>query len=131
MEENTIWDVVVAGGGPAGMMVAGRAGERGKRVILIEKNDSLGKKLLITGGGRCNVTNSQFDNKKLLLKFKDNAKFLFSAFAQWSVKETLDFFHSRGMETKVENELRTFPISNSAQSVWDVLVENLRKYNVT
>lgn len=113
------------------MMAAGRAAERGKRVLLIEKNDTLGKKLLITGGGRCNVTNSEFDTRKLLLKFKDNAKFLFSAFSEWSVQETLDFFHSRGMDTKVENELRTFPVSNSAQSVWDVLVEHLKKHGVT
>ncbi len=127
----TLWDVVVVGGGPSGMMAAGRAAERGLKVILIEKNTTLGKKLLITGGGRCNVTNSEFDDRKLLEKFKDNAKFLFSAFTQWSVKETLEFFHLKGMETKVENELRTFPISNSAQSVWDVLVNNLQKHGVT
>ncbi len=130
MEKNTIWDVVVVGGGPAGMMTAGRAGERGAKVLLLEKNDTLGKKLLITGGGRCNVTNSEFDTRKLLDKFKDNGKFLFSAFSKWAVKETLDFFHVRGMETKVENELRTFPVTDKAQSVWDVLVENMKKHNV-
>lgn len=108
--ESKTWDVIVIGGGPAGMMAAGRAAERGAKVLLLEKNDSLGKKLLITGGGRCNVTNSQFDNRKLLEKFKDSSKFLFSAFSQWSVKETLDFFHTRDMATKVENELRTFPL---------------------
>jgi predicted Rossmann fold flavoprotein len=112
------------------MMTAIRAGELGARVLLIEKNETLGKKLLITGGGRCNVTNSEFDTRKLLEKFKENGKFLFSAFSQHSVKETLDFFHERGMETKVEKELRTFPISNSAQSVWDVLVNDLKKHAV-
>ncbi|MBX4189663.1 NAD(P)/FAD-dependent oxidoreductase [Candidatus Parcubacteria bacterium] len=126
-----IWDVIVVGGGPAGMMAAGRAAECGLKVLLVEKNKSLGQKLLITGGGRCNVTNSEFDTRKLLDKFKDNGKFLFSAFSQWAVKETLDFFHTRGMETKVENELRTFPVSNSAQSVWDVLVEYLKENDVT
>jgi predicted Rossmann fold flavoprotein len=130
METNTLWDVVVVGGGPAGMMAAGTAAENGSRVLLIEKNDSLGKKLLITGGGRCNVTNSEFDTRKLLSKFKDNDKFLFSAFSQYGVKETLDFFHSKGMDTKVENELRTFPVSNSAQSVWDVLVDNMKEFKV-
>lgn len=131
------WDVIVVGGGPAGMMSAGRASElmknEGKKpkVLLIEKNAELGKKLLITGGGRCNVTNAEFDNRKLLAKFKDNGKFLFSAFSQWAVKETLDFFNRRGMATKVENELRTFPISDSSRSVWNVLVDYLKKSEVT
>ncbi len=126
-----IWDVAVIGGGPAGMMAAGRAAERGLSVILIEKNNTLGQKLLITGGGRCNVTNAEFDTRKLLTKFKENDKFLFSAFSQWSVQETLDFFHINKMETKIEKEQRVFPISNKSQSVWDVLVENLKKYKVT
>lgn len=130
MDRDIVWDTVVVGGGPAGMMCAGRSAERGLSTLLLEKNDTLGKKLLITGGGRCNVTNSEFDNRKLLEKFRDSSKFLFSTFSQWSVKETLDFFHSRGMETKVENELRTFPVSNSAQSVWDVLVENMKTFGV-
>jgi predicted Rossmann fold flavoprotein len=125
------YDVAIIGGGPAGMMAAGRAAERGLKVILIEKNDTLGKKLLITGGGRCNVTNAEFDDRTLLAKFKENDKFLFSAFSQFSVKESLDFFNSRGMETKVEAEKRVFPVSNSAQSVWDVLVEYMKKGNVT
>lgn len=130
MNENMPYDVIVVGGGPAGMMAAGTAAKKGARVILLEKNETLGKKLLITGGGRCNVTNSELDTRKFLEKFKNNAKFLFSAFSQWSVSETLDFFHARGMETKVENELRTFPLSNSAQSVWDVLVEYMKEYSV-
>ena len=126
-----VWDVIVVGGGPSGMMAAGTAAEKGAKVILIEKNETLGKKLLVTGGGRCNVTNSEFDNRKLLLKFKDSGKFLFSTFSQWSVKETLDFFHERGMATKVENELRTFPTSDSAQSVSDVLMAYMGQSKVT
>lgn len=128
--ENTVWDVVVIGGGPAGMMSAGRAAEKGKKVLLIEKNDTLGKKLLITGGGRCNVTNAEFDDRKLLSKFKDGGKFLFSAFSEWNVKSTLDFFHIRKMDTKVEKELRVFPVTDKAQSVWNVLVENMKKNGV-
>lgn len=129
--KETLWDVVVIGGGPAGMMAAGRAAERGARVLLLEKNDTLGKKLLITGGGRCNVTNAELDTRKLLEKFKGNSKFLFSAFSKWSVKETLDFFNSRNMETKTEALLRVFPVSNKAQSVWDVLVKYMKDGKVT
>lgn len=131
MEKTSIWDIVVVGGGPAGMMAASTSAKLGARVLLIEKNDTLGKKLLITGGGRCNVTNAELDNRKLLSKFKDNSKFLFSAFSEWSVKDTLDFFHLNNMPTKVENELRVFPVSNSAQSVWDVLVNDMKNNNVT
>jgi predicted Rossmann fold flavoprotein len=125
------WDVAVIGGGPAGMMAAGRAAERGLKVVLLEKNDILGKKLLITGGGRCNVTNAELDTRRLLEKFRDNGKYLFSAFSKWSVTETLNFFHLRAMPTKEENEKRVFPISNKAQSVWDVLVEYIKKGGAT
>jgi predicted Rossmann fold flavoprotein len=129
------FDVVVVGGGPAGMMAAGRAAERGLSVILIEKNDSLGKKLLITGGGRCNLTNAEFDDRALLAKFKDAGKFLFSSFAEWSVRESLDFFNSHGMPTKIDPSAdggqRVFPVSDKAQSVWDVLVNRLKTNKVT
>lgn len=126
-----LWDVAVIGGGPAGMMAAGRAAEQGAKVILLEKNDSLGAKLLITGGGRCNLTNAEFDTRKLLAKFKDADKFLFSAFSKWSSKETIDFFNDHGMQTKIEAGQRVFPASDSAQSVWDVLVEYMRSGKVT
>jgi len=131
MEDKNILDVIVVGGGPAGMMTAGVAAEKGAKVVVIEKNETLGKKLLITGGGRCNLTNSEFDNRKLLEKFKSDGKFLFSAFSEWSVKETLDFFHTKGMATKVEEGLRTFPVSNSSQSVLDVLLRYMQKNKVT
>jgi len=126
-----VFDVIVIGGGPAGMMAAARAAECGKKVLLLEKNLTLGKKLLITGGGRCNLTNNKTNNRTMLAKYKGNDKFLFSAFAQFNVESTLQFFHSRGMETKEENEGRIFPVSNSAQSVWDVLVQYLKESGVT
>ncbi len=129
--EDVVYDVIVIGGGPAGMMAAGRSAELGAKVVLLEKNDSLGKKLLITGGGRCNLTNAEFDNRRLLEKFKDDGKFLFSAFSQWNVQDTLDFFHKRKMETKIENELRVFPISDKAQSVFNVMVEYIKTNGVT
>lgn len=125
------WDVAVIGGGAAGMMAAGRAAELGARVILFEKNDDLGAKLLITGGGRCNVTNAERDVRVFLSKYKDDGKFLASPFAAWGVTQTLDFFNSRGMETKVEPGNRVFPISDSATSVWDVLVAYLKDSGVT
>ncbi len=129
--EEKIWDVVVIGGGPAGMMAAGRAAELGGDVLLLEKNDSLGKKLLITGGGRCNLTNAETDIRKFLSKYKDSDKFLFSAFSQFAVKETLDFFHKFKMETKEEAYGRVFPFSNKAESVWSVLLEYLKQNKVT
>ncbi|MEK7641741.1 MAG: NAD(P)/FAD-dependent oxidoreductase [Patescibacteria group bacterium] len=128
---DALYDVAVIGGGPAGMMAAGRAAERGLKVVLLEKNDSLGRKLLITGGGRCNVTNAETDTRTLLAKFKDSDKYLFSTFSQYGVADAFDFFHSRNMPTKVEAEKRVFPLSNKAQSVWDVLVEYMKSGSVT
>lgn len=127
----THWDVVVIGGGAAGMMAAGRAAELGARVIVIEKNATLGKKLLITGGGRCNVTNAEFDNRALASNYQDDGKFLLSAFAKHSVKDSLDFFHARHMPTKVENHQRVFPVSDKAASVWKVLVNYMQEGKVT
>lgn len=128
---DTLWDVAVVGGGPAGMMAAGRAAELGARVVLIEKNASLGKKLLITGGGRCNVTNAEPDLKKLLARYKAGAKFLPSPFSQFDNASALHFFNTHGMGTKVEAEGRAFPVSNNARSVWDVLVRYLKVNDVT
>jgi predicted Rossmann fold flavoprotein len=129
--ENILWDVAVIGGGPAGMMAAGRAAEQGAKVILLEKNDLLGLKLLMTGGGRCNLTNAEFDVRKFLSKFKSSDKFLFSAFSQFGVKKTLDFFQDHGMQTKVEAGLRVFPASEQSQTVLDVLLEYMRSGGVT
>lgn len=126
----TLWDVIVIGGGAAGMMAAGAAAARGKKVLLLEKNPELGKKLLITGGGRCNVTNNKTDNRQMLAKYKGNDQFLFSTFSQFNVESTLSFFNSRGMETKEENEGRIFPVSDSAQSVYDVLYNYMRQGGV-
>lgn len=128
--KDKVIDVVVIGGGPAGMMAAGRAAELGRSVLLLEKNTTLGKKLLITGGGRCNVTNNKKDVRTMLSKYKGSDKFLFSAFTQFGVKETLDFFNKRGMATKEENEGRVFPVSDKAQSVWDILVKYMKNGGV-
>jgi len=125
------YDVIVIGGGPSGMMAAGRAAECGAHVLLLEKNDSLGKKLLITGGGRSNITNAEFDQHLFLAKFDNATKFLFSPLSRFGVQDTLDFFKALGMPTKVEAEKRVFPASDSAQSVWDALVKYMQKGQVT
>jgi predicted Rossmann fold flavoprotein len=137
-----IYDTAIIGGGPSGIMAAGRIAELAKKsgsnknlkIILIEKNPTLGTKLLITGGGRCNLTNAEYDTRKFLSKYNNKIqqsdKFLFSAFSQFSVKDTIEFFNKRGMETKVEAGKRVFPISDSAQSVWKVLVEYIKEGGV-
>lgn len=125
------YDVIIIGGGPAGMMAAGRAAECGARALLIEKNDSLGQKLLITGGGRCNLTNAEFDINIFLGKFKDTAKFLFSPFSRFGVQDTLDFFHERNMPTKIEAEKRVFPVTDKAESVFSVLKQYMEEGSVT
>lgn len=131
MRENKVWDVVVIGGGPAGMMAAGRAAEKGASVLLVEKNNQLGEKLLITGGGRCNLTNYEPDVRKFLSKFKGSDQFLFSAFSKWGVEDALDFFHSRKMETKIEPGNRVFPLSDKSEAVLEVLFKYIKKGGVT
>lgn len=113
-----IYDVIIIGGGPAGMMAAGTAASRGLRVLLLEKNPDVGKKLLITGGGRCNVTNAETDLRTLLSHYKDSRDFLFSAFTQYGVTEMLTFLHKQAVATKVEDNQRVFPVSDKAHSVW-------------
>lgn len=127
---NKLWDVVVIGGGPAGMMAAGRAAERGRSVLLLEKNSELGKKLMLTGGGRCNLTNNKPNIRAMLAGYKESYKFLFSVFTRFGVEETVDFFNARGLATKEENEGRIFPVSNNALSVLDVLISYMKKGNV-
>lgn len=125
----TNFDVVVVGGGPAGMMAAGRAAELGARVALLEKNDKLGKKLLITGGGRCNITNAELDVRKMVSNYGPKGKALFGSFSRFGVEDSLEFFNSRGLPTKVEAEKRAFPVSNKAADVWKVMVEYLKPRN--
>ncbi len=125
------YDVIVIGGGPAGMMAAIEAGKRGKRVLLLEKNPHLGKKLLITGGGRCNVTNNKPVVRTMLSEYKEAGKFLFSTFMQYGVTDTINFFAEQGLPFIEENEGRLFPHTQKAESVFLVLEQELKRHNVT
>lgn len=124
------YDVAVIGGGPAGMMAAGRAAECGARVVLLEKNEKLGKKLLITGGGRCNITNAQFDLHALVAAYGQKGKALFGPLSRFGVAETIDFFTSKGLPLKTEAENRVFPVSDSAVDVWRVFFKYLQQGGV-
>lgn len=126
-----MWDVIVIGGGPAGMMAAAQAGRRGRRVLLLEKNPHVGKKLLITGGGRCNVTNNKQVPREMLAKYKGGGKFLFSTYTQHGVSESITWFKERGVTLKEENEGRLFPTTDSAKTICDVLTQEINTTAVT
>lgn len=125
------YDIAVIGGGPAGMMAAGCAAECGARVALVEKNRQLGKKLLITGKGRCNITHAEYDLRRLAEPFGKKGKFLYSALSCFGVEDVLEFFHKMGLKTKVERGMRVFPVSDSASDVRDVLIDYLHKTKVS
>ncbi len=124
------YDVIVVGGGAAGMMAAGIASENGKRVLLIEKNEDLGAKLAISGGGRCNILNAEEDEHVLLANYGEAAPFLYSAFSEFGVAEATAFFERIGVPTMVEQRKRAFPVSEHAPSVVAALEQFLRKNKV-
>ena len=111
------YDLIVIGGGASGLMAAGRAAERGKRVLLLEKNRRVGEKLKITGGGRCNITNAEYDPRVLLTAYGKAEQFLYSLFSQFGVRETFDFFESRGLPLVVQARKRAFPATEKAEDV--------------
>ncbi len=123
-------DVIVVGGGASGMMAAGIAAEAGKRVLLLEKNDVLGAKLAISGGGRCNILNAQENERALLSHYGEAAPFLFSAFSEFGMQESVAFFERIGVPIVVEKLNRAFPKSQHAPSVVAALEDYLRKGNV-
>ena len=124
------YDVIVIGGGAAGMMAAGQAARRGKKVLLLERNRRLGEKLRITGGTRCNITNAEKDVRVLLSKYGEAEQALYSSFAEFGVKETFEFFESRGLPLKVEANNRAFPVTEKAPDVVKVLEEDMKKVGV-
>lgn len=121
--------VIVIGGGPAGMMAAISAAKSRNDVILIEKNNSLGRKLLITGKGRCNITSS-LEMSEFINNTPGNGRFLFSAFQQFTNQDIIQMLKSNGLEVKKERGNRIFPVTDKAQSVLDCFEIELRKNNV-
>ena len=121
--------IVVVGGGAAGMMAAGMAAQAGAQVTLLEQNGRLGKKLLITGKGRCNVTND-CPWQDVLQSVPTNPRFLYSALAGFSPADAKKFFEDYGCALKTERGNRVFPVSDRSQSVLDALERFLRAYHV-
>ena len=124
-----MYDVIVIGGGPAGMFAAITAAKRGRKCLLIERNDRLGKKLLITGKGRCNVTNN-CDNAEVMKNIPRNGRFLFSALSACPTDKVMAFFEDAGCELKTERGNRVFPVSDRSQSVLDALKKELKSSGV-
>jgi len=124
------FDVAVVGAGPAGMIAAGRAAELGAKVILIEKNKKPGIKLLLTGKDRCNITNAEFNLRKLVENYGKNGKFLFHAFSVFGPKDIINFFEKLRLKTKTERGKRIFPLSDKSEDVLRALINYLTKNKV-
>lgn len=123
------YDVIVIGGGSAGLMASIAASRQGAKVLLLDKGDKLGRKLGISGGGRCNVTNNK-EMDELIQHIPGNGRFLYSALTQFGNKHIIDFFESLGIRLKEEDNGRMFPVSDKAKTVVDALVGQVRKQGV-
>lgn len=123
-------DIIVIGGGPSGLMACIAAAEHGGRVVLVDKGDKLGRKLAISGGGRCNVTNNK-DQDELIRHIPGNGRFLHSAFAHFNNRDIIRFFEGLGIALKEEDNGRMFPVSDKAKTVVEALIGEVRRLGVT
>jgi predicted Rossmann fold flavoprotein len=125
--QNKIWDVVIIGGGASGLMSGAVASARSLSVLILDKNKSLGEKLKMTGGGRCNITNNEPDIHKMLAVYGEGAPYLYSPFSIFGVKDTFKYFESRGLPLVVQARNRVFPVTEKATDVLEVLHKELKK----
>ena len=124
------YTVIVIGGGTSGMMAAIAAAEEGAKVLVIEKNKKLGRKLLVTGGGRCNVTNNR-DADEIIAHIPGNGRFLYSAFHQFDNYDIINFFESNGVRLKEEDHGRMFPVTDKSKTILEALMAKMEQLNVT
>ena len=122
-------DVIIIGGGAAGAMAGVLCSQRGRKTIIFEPNGKIGKKLLITGKGRCNVTNNCTPDE-LLKNIPRNPRFLYSAFSRFSSADTMELFEGFGVPLKTERGNRVFPVSDKAADIVSALDRNLKKNGV-
>ncbi len=125
-----MYDCIIVGAGPAGTIAAITASKSGNKVLLIEKNSHIGKKLLISGGGRCNITNMKSTKDFISNLPNKNGKFLYSALTNFSSSDIVEYFNALGVETKIEDNDRVFPKSNKAYDVVHALEKELSKSHV-
>ena len=124
-----MYQTIIIGGGPSGLMAAVAASENSSKVLLIEKKKGLGRKLKISGGGRCNVTN-RLPYEEIIKNIPGNGKFLYSPFSKFDNESIIEFFESRGIKLKEEDHGRMFPVSNKSQDIVDTLVNTIKNNNV-
>ncbi len=121
--------VIVIGGGTSGLMASVSAAMHGAEVVLLEKNTTLGKKLLHTGGTRCNVTNRR-SPEEIVKHIPGNGRFLYSAFSQFDNQDIIQFFESRGVRLKEEDHGRMFPVTDSAKTILETFIQDIKKLGV-
>ena len=132
MTRNKVYDLIVAGGGAAGFFGAVNFAARKKnaKVLIAEKSQKLLAKVAVSGGGRCNVTHHCFDEAELVKHYPRGGKELLQAFHRFQPRDTVEWFESRGLKLKTEADGRMFPVTDSSQSVIDVLLHEVEKYQV-